>query len=182
MGERPRCYTLSMAWEEPTAAPPGAVPYIERTRRLYSTQAPYRWVNHDPEAEPPPWTPIQRPLADSRLALVASGGVHLASQEPFHFRNDVSHREIPLETENAELRVTHFGYDVRDARRDPGCVFPLAALRALAAERAIAGLSGPALSFMGGVYSARLVRDELAPRLRDLVLRQQADLAYLVPA
>jgi len=182
VGVRPRCYTVRMTGQEPSAAPHDAVPYIERTRRLYSTQAPYRWVHHDPEAEPSPWTPIRRPLADSRVALVASGGVHLASQEPFHFRNDVSHREIPLETENAELRVTHFGYDVRDARLDPGCVFPLAALRALAAEGAIAGLAGPALSFMGGIYSARLVRDELAPRLRDLVLRQRADLAYLVPA
>jgi len=46
----------------------------------------------------------------------------------------------------------------------------------------IAGLAGPALSFMGGIYSARLVRDDLAPRLRDFVLRQRADLAYLVPA
>jgi hypothetical protein len=171
-----------MAWQEPSPAPRDAVPYIERTRELYATQAPYRWVHHDPATDPPPWTPIERPLAASRVALLASGGIHLASQEPFHFRNDLSHREIPPETENAALRVAHFGYDVRDARRDPGCVFPLAALRALAAEGVIGGLAGPALAFMGGVYSARLVRDELAPRLRDLVLRQNADLAYLVPA
>ncbi len=182
MGERPRCYTVRMAWKEPSAAPPDAVRYIERTRELYATQAPYRWVHHDPETDPPPWTPIRRSLASSRVALLASGGVHLASQEPFHFRNDLSQREIPPDTENAQLRVAHFGYDVGDARRDPGCVFPLAALRALAAEGAIAGIAGPALSFMGGIYSARRVRDELAPRLRDLVLRQRADLAFLVPA
>lgn len=165
-----------------SSMPPDAVPYIERTRSLYATQAPYRWVQNDRTQQPPPWTPIERPLAASRVALLASGGVHLAGQPAFHFRNDVSHREIPVAAENEDLRISHFGYDVRDARRDPGCVFPLAALKALAAERVIAGLSGPALSFMGGIYSARLVRDDLAPRLRDVVLRQRADLAYLVPA
>lgn len=162
--------------------PPDAVPYIERTRSLYSSQPPYRWLRNDPATDPPPWTPIAKPLGASRVALIASGGVHLAGQPPFHFRNDVSHREIPADAENEDLRVSHFGYDVRDAQRDPGCVFPLAALRALAAEGAIAGIAGPALSFMGGIYSARLVRDDLAPRLRDFVLRQRADLAYLVPA
>ncbi|MDJ0867364.1 MAG: glycine/sarcosine/betaine reductase selenoprotein B family protein [Myxococcota bacterium] len=162
--------------------PADAVPYIERTRALYATQQPYRWVEHDPEREPPPWTPITRPLAASRLAVISSGGVHRADQEPFHFRNDVSVREIPLDTDPAALRVAHFGYDVRDARRDAGCVLPLRALRELAAAGTIGAPVPTAVSFMGGIYSARRVRTELAPRLRDFVLRQRADLAYLVPA
>jgi D-proline reductase (dithiol) PrdB len=162
-----------------SAQPPLAVPYIERTRTLYSTQAPYRWVRND---DVPPWTPVRKPLSGSRVALVASGGVHLREQEPFHFRNDVSHREIPFDAPAGRLDVAHFGYDTRDARRDPGCVLPTPALRALREQGVIGGLPAHALSFMGGIYSARLVRDDLAPRLRDLVLRQQADLAYLVPA
>ncbi len=153
--------------------------YIERTRTLYARQAPYRWVVND---DVPPWTPVQKALSESRVALIASGGVHLRTQEPFHFRNDCSHREIPFEARADELDVAHFGYDTRDARRDPGCVLPLAALRALRDAGEIGSLGDGALSFMGGIYSARMVRDELAPRLRDLVLRQRADLAYLVPA
>ncbi|MDJ0789895.1 MAG: hypothetical protein QNK05_24115 [Myxococcota bacterium] len=164
------------------ARPADAVPYIERTRALYARQAPYRWVVHDLEHEPPPWTPIRSSLASSRVALISSGGVHREDQEPFHFRNDVSHREIPADTPASRLRVSHFGYDIRDAARDPGCVLPLRALRELVDRRVLGAIAGPALSFMGGIYSARLVRDDLAPRLRDLVLRQQADLAYLVPA
>ena len=158
------------------------VSYIERTRALYAGQSPYRWVVHDPEREPPPWTPIVGPLEALRVALIGSGGIYCDDQAPFHFRNDTSHREIPPETPLTRLRVSHFGYDVRDAARDAGCVFPLRALRDLVSDGVLAGLAGPALSFMGGIYSARQVRDELAPRLRDLVLRQQADLAYLVPA
>jgi D-proline reductase (dithiol) PrdB len=121
------------------------VPYIERTRALYASQEPFRWVAHDRDREP-------------------------------------RHREIALETPAARLRVSHFGYDVRDAARDPGCVFPLRALRELAADGVVSSAQSPALSFMGGIYSARRVREELAPRFRDFVLRQAADLAYLVPA
>ena len=61
-------------------------------------------------------------------------------------------------------------------------MLPLRALTELSQSGVIAGVAGPALSFMGGIYSSRRVREELAPRLRDFVLRQKADLAYLVPA
>ena len=162
--------------------PSDAVSYMDRTRRLYSSQAAYRWVEHDPEREPPPWTPIVRELASMRVALIASGGVYRDDQQPFHFRDDTSHREIPVDTPISELRVSHFGYDISDAARDPGCVFPLRALRELVSEGAIGAIAGPALSFMGGIYSARRVREELAPRFRDIMLREKADLAYLVPA
>jgi len=162
--------------------PADAVRYIERTRALYATQVPYRWVENDPEKDPPPWVPIRRPLVQSRIALIASGGIYRFDQEPFHFQNDTSHREIPIDTDPSELRISHFGYDSRDAREDPGCVLPLRALRQLAAAGVIGAVIDPALTFMGGIYSARRARDELAPRLRDIVLRQQADLAYLVPA
>jgi len=158
------------------------VPYIERTRALYARQEPYRWVMHDPGLDPPSWAPIRRPLEELRIALIGSGGIYRDDQEPFHFRNDTSYREIPLDTPPARLRVSHFGYDVRNAARDAGCVFPLRALRELAADGVVGGVVSPALSFMGGIYSARRVREELAPRFRDFVLRQKVDLAYLVPA
>ncbi|HEY3569202.1 MAG TPA: hypothetical protein VGP73_14825 [Thermoanaerobaculia bacterium] len=39
----------------------------------------YRWRRIDPV----PWTPLRRPLAESRLALVSSAGFILPGQEPF---------------------------------------------------------------------------------------------------
>jgi D-proline reductase (dithiol) PrdB len=158
------------------------VRYIERTRALYAREEPYRWVVHDRGREAPPWTPIRRPLEVLRIALIGSGGIYRDDQEPFHFRNDTSQREIPLETPPDRLRVAHFGYDLRDAASDAGCVFPLRALRDLADDGVVGDVVDPALSFMGGIYSARRVQAELAPRLRDFVLRQKVDIAYLVPA
>ena len=45
----------------------------------------------------------------------------------------------------------------------------------------IAGLATEAFTFMGGIYSSRRVRDDLAPALRDRVLAQGADVVLLVP-
>ena len=162
--------------------PAHAIDYMERTRKLYSSQPAYRWASFDPESEPPPFTPIAGPLSSLRIALMASGGVHDQEQEPFHFRNDTSVREIATDTPIDDLRVSHFGYDISDAQIDPGCVLPLRALRELEAEGVIGSLVDPALTFMGGIYSTRRVAEEVAPRFLDFVLRQKADLAYLVPA
>jgi hypothetical protein len=60
-------------------------------------------------------------------------------------------------------------------------VLPLRALHELSATGEISNVVDPALSFMGGIYSQRLVREEVAPRFRDFVLREQADLVLLVP-
>jgi D-proline reductase (dithiol) PrdB len=46
----------------------------------------------------------------------------------------------------------------------------------------IGELSDPAYSFMGGIYSSRRVRDELAPRIADELKKAHVDAFYLVPA
>ena len=55
-------------------------------------------------------------------------------------------------------------------------------MRELESEGAIGELAGPAYSFMGGIYSARKVRDELAPKIVSELERAHVDAFYLVPA
>jgi len=164
-----------------TERPVDSVSYIDRTRRLYSTQKPYQWAVLDRDIESIPWTPIEGSLSKKRVALVSSGGVHRTDQPPFHFRNDASHREVPLDTPPEQLRVAHFGYDTRDAKRDAGCVLPLQALTELAHEGRIGSVVDRAISFMGGIYSQRIVREEVAPRLLEFVKSEEVDLVLLVP-
>jgi D-proline reductase (dithiol) PrdB len=45
----------------------------------------------------------------------------------------------------------------------------------------IGELSEHAYTFMGGIYSARRVREELAPQLTERLLADQVDAALLVP-
>ena len=153
------------------------VEYIPRTKELYSDFKPYRWVVN----ETVPFTPLTKPIAKCRVALMSSGGVMYRDQPRFH-REDASYRRIPKDATRDDLNVWHFGYPTADAQEDPNCVFPLDRMRELEAEGVIGALCDPAFTFMGGIYSARLVRDVLAPQIVDELKAAHADAFYLVPA
>ena len=123
-----------------------------------------------------------KPLAESRIGLIASGGIYREGQIAFHYRDDFSFRIIPNDTEMSTLRATHFAYDVTDARSDPNVVFPLETLRAQAREGGIGEVGANAYTFMGGIYSVRKVRDILAPALAERMEEDAVDAALLVPA
>ncbi len=154
------------------------VAYIPRTRDLYSDFTPYRWVENDGA---PPFTPLSKPISECKVALISSGGVMYRDQPRFH-HEDASYRRIPKSATRADLSIWHFGYPTADAQRDPNCVFPLERMRELEARGVIGELADPAFSFMGGIYSARKVREELAPQIAGELKRAHADVLYLVPA
>ena len=154
------------------------IEYIPRTLELYATHEPYRWVFN----EDVPWTPLTKPLSECRVALASSAGVYRVDQVPFHTRDDTSIREIPKNVAVGDLRVAHFGYRTEDAKKDPNCVFPIERLRELEREGLIGELADPTYTFMGGIYSARRVRQEVAVRFVELLTEAQVDLLYIVPA
>lgn len=157
-----------------------AVSYIEILKNRYVALGypPYRWVSSQ---EPPPWMPVTKPLSQCRIALIAAGGIYAAGQVAFHYKDDTSFRVIPREIRTGDLRITHFAYDLADARKDPNVVFPIDPLRHLVKEGTIGGLADHAFTFMGGIYSARRLLKELAPRLVECLHREHADVALLVP-
>lgn len=158
--------------------PANYIRYISRTRDLYSSHSAYRWVANDDA----PWTALTKPLNECRVALASSSGIYLKGQTPFHTKDDTSIREIPKDALADDFGVNHFGYRMDGAERDPNCVFPLETLRKLEDEGYIGELAQTAYTFMGGIYSARRVREELAPRLVERALAAEIDLFYLVPA
>lgn len=156
------------------------VEYVTRIRENYARlgYTPYQWVIN---TDPPPWQPLRKPLSQCRLGLIASGGIYVTGQVAFHFKDDTSFRVIPKDVRTADLRTAHFAYDQADARRDPNVVFPIDTLRRLEREGVIGALADHAYTFMGGIYSARRVREELAPRLTERLLAEEVDVALLVP-
>ena len=154
------------------------IDYIPRTRELYANFLPYRWVVNDDA----PWTPLKSPVAESRVALLSTGGLHTEDQAPFHYKDDISCYEIPKDVDYARLRVSHFGYLTTDSSADPNCVFPLERLRELESDGTIGEVADPAYSMMGGIYSARRVRNEVVPTVVEQVLHHKVEVLFLVPA
>jgi D-proline reductase (dithiol) PrdB len=127
-----------------------------------------------------PWAPLRKPLSESTVVLISTGGVHLRSHRPFNTNSDSSFRVIPRNAEPADLAISHQAYDRTDALRDINLVFPIERLRELEAEHVIGHLAAEHYGF-GLMGSAK----RLMPSLKEVARRiseSGVDLALLVPA
>jgi len=157
------------------------VDYIQVTADTYSSLGydSYRWA--DNSGEPAAFVQLDKPVSASRVVLIASGGVYRSGDVGFTHKDDTSFREIPSDVDTGELRVTHFAYDQTNAREDINVVFPIDALRELDATGEIGEVAEVALTFMGGIYSQRRLKESLIPSMVDRVAELGADIALLVP-
>jgi D-proline reductase (dithiol) PrdB len=127
-----------------------------------------------------PWAPLRKPLSESTVVLISSGGVHLHRDRPFNINGDSTFRVIPRDARPADLAITHQAYDRTDALRDINLVFPIERLRELEDEGVIGRLAGDHYGF-GLSGSAR----RLIPSFREVARRvgeSGVDLVLLVPA
>lgn len=148
-----------------------------------------RWVKQQQldEYGPPPWVPLAKPLAQCRVALVTTAGVHGKEDAPFDMEDtqgDATYRIIPRDVSRDALRITHDYYDHRDADKDLNIVLPLDRLQELARERLISEAAPFHYSFMGhidGPHISRLLTDT-APAVAQRLMREQVDAVVLTPA
>lgn len=157
-----------------------SVRYMDTIAQRYLSLGyqPYRWYAAD---APAAWQPLRKPLAESTLGLLSTSGAYALGQVAYHYRDDCSIREIPSSTPDTDLRFSHITENyLVDPRRDPGCILPLRALRAMVARGVVGRLAERVLSCMGGVYSQRRVREEVAPAVLAAMRAQEVDAALLV--
>ncbi len=98
------------------------------------------------------FTPLARPLAESRVALVTTAGPHLPDQEPFHtatIAGDATFRLIPNDVDLAEVRFSHTHYDTTSAEADPNVVLPIDRLNELVDGGRIGSASSVHVGMMG---------------------------------
>ena len=166
-----------------TAPPEGLDPVdqIQVTKDAYGLLGydAYRWADNgdDPAAFVRP----TKPLSESKVVLIASGGVYRVGDIGFTHKDDLTHREIATDAPTDELRVTHFAYDETSAKADINSVFPIDSLRAMVDAGEIGSLADVSLTFMGGIYSQRRLSESLLPTLVERVGELEADIALLVP-
>lgn len=145
------------------------------------------WPYADTSGEAIPWTPLAKPLAQCRVALVSSGGFYRKDDIPFdldHERReplwgDPSFREIPRGTGVDELRAAHLHYENSHAMKDLNCMFPLGVLEEMHREGKVGAVSDFHISLMG--YQPRvgtLVR-ETGPRMAGRLLELGVDAVLL---
>ena len=130
----------------------------------------------------PPFVRPSKPLAESRIALVTTGGVHLAEQPRFDIDDpagDASYREIPADVEG--LIWTHAYYRPGEAS-DLDSVFPLWTLRGLVFEGVVGELNRRHFSFMGAIHDTAPLIEETAPEVARKLMGDAVDVVLLTPS
>jgi D-proline reductase (dithiol) PrdB len=136
--------------------------------------------------EPIPFAAPRKPLRESRVALVTTGGVYAPGQEPFDVQKkggDVSFRVLPRDTDVHALGIAHKSdaFDQTGFRADRNLGFPLDRLREMESSGALGSLAPRAISFMGSISAPGRLVKETAPRAAALLEADGVDAALLVP-
>lgn len=127
-----------------------------------------------------------KPIAELRIALVTTGGVHGLYQPPFVMsdsRGDPSYRTIPANASPEQLMITHDYYDHTDAEHDLNILFPLERFRELVARGEVGAL-GTCYSFMGHIEPPHLhtLIHRTAPEVAGKLKQERVDAVLLTPA
>jgi D-proline reductase (dithiol) PrdB len=159
------------------------IAYVERLNQYYRSQGfpPYKWAIN----ETAPLTPLGKPLARCRVALLTSGGVSRKDTPPFNpqARNDLRLDAIGRDTPAHFFAINDAYYNHQDADRDINCIFPIERLRELADEGVIGEAAPHHYSgFMGRIYIRSAVSNEAAPALARRLCDERVDAFVLVPA
>lgn len=130
---------------------------------------------------PPPLTPLDRPLAEATVLLVNSAGVHLRTDEPFEFVDDLTCRRIDQGVAPTRVRPCHPSPIRRPGRQDVNVVHPYHRLAELADEGFIGRPSEFHLSTLGAIKQVTRIVTELGPAVASEAKVANADLVMVVP-
>ncbi|MCX6048056.1 MAG: glycine/sarcosine/betaine reductase selenoprotein B family protein [Chloroflexi bacterium] len=134
-----------------------------------------------------PFARLRKPLAQCRVALLTTAGVHLHNQTPYNMENpdgDPTYREIPTDVALDQITITHKYYDHTDADVDLNVVFPLLHFRDLVEKQVIGSLAPRHFGFMGHIDQAliNVLNQQTAPEVAAKLRADQVDFAFLTPA
>jgi len=134
-----------------------------------------------------PWCPVNKSLAQSKIALVTTAGIHHKDQQPFDMadaKGDPTFRIIDAQTIAGDYKITHDYYDHGDADRDLNIVFPITRLKEMHTAGCIGAISDMHFSFMGHIDGRHV--ETLVNRTAHQVVRilkeLQVDVVLLTPA
>jgi D-proline reductase (dithiol) PrdB len=144
----------------------------------------------EPGHPPIPWTPVAKPLRESRVALLSTAGLSMKGDRPFDMdferknpmRGDPTWRRLRADASAATIEANHLHIDTGYVLRDLNVALPLDRLRELVAAGEVGAVAPSHYSIMGyqGNDTAAL-EDRSAPELAAAMKSEEVDLALLAP-
>lgn len=122
-----------------------------------------------------------KPLAEAKIAIVSTAGLHRRTDPPFT-PGAVDYRLLPGDFDFADVVVSHIStnFDRSAFQQDPNIWFPLDRLREMAANGEIGGVAQWHYCFMGAQpnHAALAATGEEVGRL---LAKDEVDVALMVP-
>jgi len=127
-----------------------------------------------------PWTEGPA-LAQRRVAIVSTAGLHHSHDRPFTVGGPADYRIIPGDTGARDLLMSHVStnFDRIGFQQDWNIVFPLERLRELAAAGIIGSVADFHYSFMGAIDPTLM--ESAARRVASLLIKDRVNAVLLVP-
>jgi D-proline reductase (dithiol) PrdB len=149
-----------------------------------------RGIPDEPGYEAIPWSPVTRPLSESKVALLSTAGLSMKDDEPFDMeferknptRGDSSWRRIRAGATPQTIVANHLHIDTGYIERDLNVALPLDRLSEAVGRGEIGALAETHYSIMGyqGNDTSGLV-ERSAPEIAEAMKNEEVDLALLAP-
>ena len=132
-----------------------------------------------------PWASPPASLADTRIALISTGALHLKGDEPFRTMEDpmgdLSFRVIPHGTESGGLALDAPYVDEKYIQDDLEVLLPMKALERLYKEKLIGRPASNHFSFTGGIVHPLPGLADSAEKLAEMLREDGTGAALLLP-
>ena len=146
------------------------------------------WIRMEQRREIP-WTPLERPLSESRVALVSSAGLALKTDQSFDqegerenpWWGDPSYRILPKDATGADVGLYHMHINSRLVEQDLNTLLPLQRLLELEASGEIGASADHHYSYMGYILQPETLLAASIPSMIRQMKQDEVNVVVLVP-
>ncbi len=137
-----------------------------------------------------PWTSLEKPLSDCKVAMISTGAMALKTDEPFDLEGerqkpwwgDPTYRVIPKATIAEDISVYHLHINPKFAEQDLNSLLPLDRLQELEQLGEIGSVADSHYSYMGYTTQPEQLLEESVPAIIRNLRDEFVDVVVLVPA
>lgn len=146
------------------------------------------WAKNEPEREIP-WTALDKPLAECKVALVSSGAMAMNGDALYDQQGemdnpwwgDPTYRHIPKNATTEDVTMCHLHVNLWYSQQDLNCVLPLSALVDFEKEGKIGQVADTHYTYMGYNPQPKKLLEETVPQMIADMKAEGVDVVVLVP-
>jgi D-proline reductase (dithiol) PrdB len=154
------------------------------TRRVLKT-----WIKME-QPRDIPWTPLTKPISESTVAIISTGGIAHKDDQPFDqegerqnpWWGDPSYRVHAKHTKTEDIRLYHLHVNPANAERDLNCLFPLERLLQLEQTGEVGRAAEHHYSIMGYILQPEELLEKTVPQIINCLNDDSVNAVLLVPA